>query len=205
MISDKKEIIREYINDHCIFRAHPNIKYSESFPRGTFVSANPTNISGNTYLFMLKRLMYNHLMMEYVLDIIQKMLPTDDYQFAGLENGSVPLLMALQSRLPEKNIFSIRSTRKSYGVMHYINGVPNDTPVLFVDDLVSSGASMLKAMRISAEELNLDILPTSLCIVNMHNKDMIHSTKLKSIFCKDDFDLKYDKEKYWSQKDFERN
>lgn len=71
------------------------------------------------------------------------------FQIGGMEVAAVPLVVALllkaQSLGLETNGFIIRKERKQSGLGKLIEGELNDYPVILVDDIVNSGASLEKA------------------------------------------------------------
>jgi outer membrane protein assembly factor BamB/adenine/guanine phosphoribosyltransferase-like PRPP-binding protein len=73
-------------------------------------------------------------------------------QIAGMEVAAVPLVTALLMKARTKGIMTngllIRKERKTTGTGQSIEGVPNNDPVVLVDDLINSGASLEKARMV---------------------------------------------------------
>jgi outer membrane protein assembly factor BamB/orotate phosphoribosyltransferase-like protein len=72
------------------------------------------------------------------------------FQIGGMEVAAVPLITALQLRALNLglhlNAFIIRKQRKQHGAGQRIEGVLTDAPIVLVDDLVNSGASLEAAL-----------------------------------------------------------
>jgi orotate phosphoribosyltransferase len=103
------------------------------------------------------------------------------------------------------NAFSIRKEQKTYGLMNWIEGVPNMKPVMLIDDLCNSSASLRKAYDIvnssHVNEEPLKVFDNAFTIVNKSNQQ-VHSEqrqnsdlylpkeiKVISLFNLDDFNL----------------
>jgi len=71
------------------------------------------------------------------------------FQVGGLEAAAIPLVTAIvmksQSRGTPVNGFILRKERKTYGTGSQIEGTLSDAPVVIIDDVLNSGASMEKA------------------------------------------------------------
>jgi orotate phosphoribosyltransferase len=121
-----------------------------------------------------------------------------DFQIAGLETGSTPMLGRVYNL--DINAFSVRKEQKKYGLLNWIEGRPNDKPVMIIDDLCNSSMSMKQCYDICKQE-NLEVLDHAFCLVNKVNKgthtqlrtqsDMYLPPDIKMIylFDLDDFNL----------------
>ena len=82
------------------------------------------------------------------------------FQVGGMEAAAIPLLTAILmkslSRGTPVNGFILRKERKTYGTGNSIEGVLTDAPIVLVDDVLNSGASMEKA-RVVLEQENKTI------------------------------------------------
>lgn len=64
------------------------------------------------------------------------------FQVCACESGGVPLLGAIQALYPVSG-FVIKKKAKTYGIRNWLEGVVHDSlPVLLVDDVVGSGATL---------------------------------------------------------------
>jgi len=72
------------------------------------------------------------------------------FQIGGMEIAAIPLITALQlkglSLGLHVNAFIIRKQRKQYGTGQRIEGFLTDAPIILVDDLINSGASLETAL-----------------------------------------------------------
>lgn len=186
--------MKNYINDKCIIRKPgmqgkmPNTRYS--------------------WIFYLRNGLFNHEFSSAVSQMflykIKKEVGHFDFQICGLETASTPMLATIPiiGRIFNLNInsFSIRKNQKEYGLLNWIEGLPNDKPCLIIDDLCNSSISMRKAYDITKQH-NLQILNYAFCIVNKSNRvvhdehrlthDMYLPKEIKmiSLFNLDDFNL----------------
>lgn len=92
--------------------------------------------------FYLRRVLLDVEAMEAVGDFFwYQYQETHDFQLGGIESAGVPVLMAIISRSKywgrKVNAFTIRKEPKKYGLQNWIEGMPNDLPVVLVDDLIS--------------------------------------------------------------------
>lgn len=204
----------EYIDKNCIFRCAP----------GDTLFANVPG-KKNTWQTMLRRLTHNPKMLSNACILLGKKIAADmigkDYQFCGLETSSIPLITGLQMELWNHynvpvNAFTVRKDRKHYGLFNLIEGIPNDKPVVFVDDTFNSGASFNRTMISVQKELHLDVSTHAYCILDLGargNKKVIRwddvenqivkEIELKFLFNINEFNTKYDETKAWLPKDCE--
>jgi orotate phosphoribosyltransferase len=106
-----------------------------------------------------------------------------NFQLAGLETGSTPLLAGIPiiGRVVniDLNAFSVRKERKQYGLLNWVEGLPNDKPVMLIDDLCNSSMSMKQCYDVCKNE-KLEILNYAFCIVNKVNKKIHTEDRVKS-------------------------
>lgn len=217
-----KQELRDYIDKNCIFRCNPTKLYSESVPIGRIPSNGPSE-TNNSMLFMLRRLTHDSKMLSYVSaiflnDILEKIQLKEEYpiiQLCGLETGSIPIMTGIQQYAARfkisVNCFSIRKERKSYGLFHFIDGIPTDAPVIVIDDLFNSGSSMYRCVDTCFYELKLIPAKNFYSIITMRPQLVSdfsykeHKSKVHSLFSKFEFDMTYSSEKYWLPKDCDRS
>ena len=212
LFDENKEIVRKYIEEHCIFNANPNEHYFGCKIKGKIPVK--TELGAGTYQFFLKRLMYNPEMLERTTILLCDLLVKgiieqtefDSLQLCGLESASIPLIISMQQTLLKSGIlvngFTVRKERKNYGLHNIVEGIPQENiPVAVIDDITNSLGSVLKCLDVSYKILNLRPAINCYSIVNLKNKDIIdygeYKVKVKSLFELKDFSLGYDKEKYW--------
>jgi orotate phosphoribosyltransferase len=177
MISDREyeELYKwteNYIDKKCIIRK----KWMPGKAPGTMYS----------WIFYLRNGLFNHEFASAIAQMflykIEKEIGHFDFQICGLETASTPMLatIPLVGRIFDLDInaFSIRKQRKEYGLLNWIEGVPNDKPCLILDDLCNSSVSMRQAYDVLQEEKH-SILPYSFCIVNKVNKQIHEKSRIE--------------------------
>jgi orotate phosphoribosyltransferase len=170
----------------------------------------PGKIPGTSYtwIFYLRNGLFNHEFLSAVSQMylykIKQEVGHFDFQIAGLETGSTPLLAGIQliSRVfnLDINSFSIRKEQKTYGLLNWIEGIPNEKPVMLIDDLCNSSMSMKQGYDILRKE-NINVFNYAFTLVNKVNKN-IHkeirtrtdmylpeNIKMLYLFDLDDFNL----------------
>lgn len=209
----------DYIDQNCLFRCNPQVKYNDCCAVGRIPGAFPS--AQNSYQFFLRRLTHDAKMLTFVSalffdDLFSKIESGEEsstIQLCGLETSSIPLMIGLQSYAARFNIninsFSVRKSRKTYGLFNFVDGMPTDAPVVIVDDIINSGKSIGRCIDCSQYELGLRPANNSYCIIKF-NPDMDfvqykqHKIAVTSLFAADDFNPNYDKNKYWLPKDCDK-
>lgn len=195
--------VKEYIDRKCIHRVLPGQKKM------------PGKIPGTEYTwqFYMRRGLFDHKFSSAIAQMFIYRMEKDvghfEFQLAGLETASTPML----SSIPiigrvfglDINAFSIRKEQKQYGLMNWIEGIPNEKPVMLIDDICNSSASMRKAYDIVlSSHVNgdpLTVFNKAFTIVNKSNSK-VHSQQRQnsdmylppeiqviSLFNLDDFNL----------------
>jgi orotate phosphoribosyltransferase len=141
----------------------------------------PGKIPGTSYtwIFYLRNGLFNHEFLSAVSQMylykIKQEVGHFDFQIAGLETGSTPLLagIPLISRVfnLDINSFSIRKEQKTYGLLNWIEGIPNEKPVMLIDDLCNSSMSMKQGYDILRKE-NINVFNYAFTLVNKVNKNV---------------------------------
>jgi len=189
-----KQWVGTYIDENCIIRNTPM----------------PGKSPGSTYtwMFYLRNGLFHHSFLTAISQMFLYRVCHDvghfDFQLSGLETASTPMLagipMVARAFDIRLNSFSVRKEQKTYGLMNWIEGRPNDKPVMLIDDLCNSSRSMEFARQVLEAE-RIPVLDCAFCIVNKVNKE-IHeqnrqitdmylpkSMKVISLFDLDDFEL----------------
>ena len=187
-----KNWTRNYIDEKCIYRGPPI----------------PGKKPGTTYTwqFYLRNGLFNIDFLSAISQMfvyqIKKEVKNFNFQLAGLETASTPMLAGIPlisaTMGYEINAFSIRKERKKYGLLNWIEGIPNEKPVMLIDDLCNSQESMSIAHNV-VKEHNLKIFDYAFCIVNKTNKTskekikadkyLPKNIKIIYLFDLDDFNL----------------
>ena len=222
--SEKEIILKKlysFIDENCIFRCDPEVKYNYCSDIGNITPKGTGNKNMKSQWF-LRRLTHNPIALEWVSilflnDLVIKIKNGEEdsnIQLAGLETGSLPLLAGMQIQAMKFNIplfsFSVRKDRKSYGLFNYIEGIPSEGPVVFVDDLVNSGSTINRCYDIIKYELELQVANNSYFIIDLHNDRTHLGIDGKEVCCNylfkgKEFSREYDKEKYWLPKDCDKS
>jgi orotate phosphoribosyltransferase len=127
-----------------------------------------------------------------------------NFQITGLETAATPMLagipMVAKVMGIDINSFVVRKTRKEYGLLNMIEGIPNNKLAIMVDDLCNSSNSLAQCFhKLSAEDI--PVADIAFTIVNKSNKKVHEELRLQtdmylpkeikviSLFTLDDFDL----------------
>ncbi|MGH6818679.1 MAG: orotate phosphoribosyltransferase [Methylovirgula sp.] len=117
----------------------------------------------------------------------------------GLELGAVPLVSAISAVSHYKNYpvdaFFVRKNAKIHGAQERIDGYVRDgEEVLFVDDVATSGTSIITAIEAMKEEFPTCIVRTAFVVVDRQEGATQNlaerGIELVSIFKKSDFPIK---------------
>jgi len=167
-MDDEKKYIAKYIADNCII-----------YPEEYFFGKLPgTRYSSQYYL---ARALYNTEIMEKIVDIFYEIINENvgsfDFQITGRQWSSIPLLTAIPLLLRHKyniniNSFMIKRERKTYGLHNYIEGIPNELPVMIVDDICNSTDSFRFCHRVLLSE-NLITFPYFFAVLNKYTKHIV--------------------------------
>jgi len=130
----QREELRKYINEYCIARV----------PAG---SQELPHKDGGFYRwqFYLRAAMLKPDYLGFVgrcfWSLYKSRYDKKPFQIAGVEAGATPIIVAIVSMAPafgvKLNAFTIRKTAKEYGLRNMLEGLPNDAPVVLIDDITS--------------------------------------------------------------------
>lgn len=121
----------------------------------------------------------------------------EEFQLGAIEVAGVPVLMAILAHAPRPvNAFTIKKTPKAYGLQNWIEGRPNDLPVLLVDDLTSPQHNMFWASYRTIRNARLQLHSSMFVVVNKQH--MKHDTietgegilKISFMYDLDDLELR---------------
>lgn len=89
--------------------------------------------------FYLRRVLLNRQVIEAVgAEFWRQHEDVPPFQLGGIESAGVPVLMSILATAPRPvNAFIIRKEPKKYGLQNWLEGVPNDLPVVLIDDVTS--------------------------------------------------------------------
>lgn len=188
------EVLRNKINDHCIFRVPSK---SKELPA----------MNGNgyyTWQFYLRTALLDARSLATICRDFWSRYETtyanQPFQIAGVESAAVPIITALVCSAAERgitlNAFTIRKNRKEYGRRNLIEGAPNALPVLFVDDLTSPqhnafwhGVHALGMHGLVLAEDAYVLVRKQERAVSAYIETSIGTVQVQSLFTLDDFAL----------------
>ena len=143
---EEREWILEALSTRCILRADRETTYS---PKGT-----PNGWMLDTRLLLVDP----EAMLRIAKLFWRQMENSDDFQLACLEMTGIPLLVGVQAHGlaigRAVNGVIVRKERKVNGRMRAIEGELSELPVVFLDDIINSGASVEKANIVLQERGN---------------------------------------------------
>jgi orotate phosphoribosyltransferase len=151
-----------FVRSHCIqrpklpmFGKAPGTRYHSQFYLA--------NLTTNGH--MLQNVMY---MLDFLLR--SNNIDINDIQFAGRDWSALPILGAIAYRHPDTNTFIVRRKRKNYGLNNIFEGIPNEKPVVIVDDLCNSTNSFVHCHDTIAAH-GVPVHPKIFCVLNKKNQD----------------------------------
>ena len=125
--------------------------------------------------FYMANLTTNGCMMRSVMTVLDELmlcneLDPGDYQFAGRTWSALPILgvISLHYHFRNVNTFIVRRERKIFGKNNIFEGIPNDKPVILVDDVCNSTIAFKHCHDIIAAH-NIPVHPKIFCILNKKN------------------------------------
>lgn len=129
----------------------------------------------------------------YVSTFFEK-FANKNIQVCGLESASISLISAIILESSKKDInlngFFIRKSKKKHDLYKDIEGVPNSNPIVIVDDILNTGTSILKQIKVLKENnLKVDTVFTILRFRDLDFYDFLSKENIKivSLFELNDF------------------
>lgn len=165
-INELKGQIAKQIRETCVY--HPSQLMFGKLPG--------TRYSSQYYMAnALYDISFMELVSDVFYDIIKENIQHFNFQLAGREWSSIPLLTTMPTIVKMKygvelNSFMIRKQRKSYGRNNYIEGIPNSLPVLMVDDICNSQSGFRHCNQVLKSE-SIETLPYIFAVLNKYFSD----------------------------------
>lgn len=166
-----------------------------SLKTGTFKLSSGRN---SAFLFQLRQTTLHPEGAYLLADIIVDYMDAQKISFVGgLVMGSVPIAASVaaisHSRKKPVHAFFVRKDAKVHGACEIIDGFTGDGEVLLVDDVATSGGSILRALSILREEGFKGTVRKALVIVDREEGATENLEKngieLVSLFKKSDFKI----------------
>lgn len=160
--------IARYIKRNCVH--YP--------PKGEFFFGK---LPGARYAsqFYLANLSYNQEMMWEVsrefIRLVKENIGHFNFQITGREWSAIPLVAVLPLAVnvlegEQINSFMIKRKRKTYGIHNYVEGIPNDLPVLIVDEVCNSTDAYVHCHKVvTSDELKLEVLPFIFAVLDKYS------------------------------------
>jgi len=133
------------------------------------------------------------LITDFFWDEYESKLP---FQIGGMEVAAVPLVTAILMKAHQRGIetsgFIIRKERKKSGLGKIIEGPVTDDPIILVDDIMNSGASLEKS-RVAIEQAGKKPKEVFV-IINFENQSgkqwaNLHDIKVSQLLTLDSFEV----------------
>lgn len=174
--------LRDEINRMGIFRCPPGFRL-QGIPAGTAYS----------WQFYLRNVMTNPECMRVIAREMGARIEPQ-YQLAGMESAGPPIVTAIfMNQSKHAGYFFLRKEQKKYGLLNWIEGVPDRSrEVVLVDDISNSKNTLMMAHRICS----FSGLQVSHAVTIVNKKDTDTDVKsgltVESLFTLDDFDLTWE-------------
>jgi orotate phosphoribosyltransferase len=189
-----REWVFNYINEKCLIR---NIDMPGKLPGSKY-----------TWMFYLRNGLFNHTFLVNVSQLfiyhMERISPNFNFQLTGLETAATPMLAAIPMVANvmgvDLNAFVVRKSRKEYGLLNMVEGIPNNMMAVMIDDLCNSSRSMAQCLHVLEAE-NIPVANVAFTIINKSNKEVHEESRLItdmylppeirviSLFTLDDFGL----------------
>jgi len=137
---------RHFINYNCIWRADEKTPKIPGKEEGSWL----------TWDLHLKNCLLNaefsSVISQLMLHKIYEEYGSFDFQLAGMQAGSLPLLTSIPLVAKQNGIdvnsFSIKKQRNNYGLYNYLEGLVNNKPVLLIDDICNTTQTLRNCVNI---------------------------------------------------------
>jgi orotate phosphoribosyltransferase len=177
------EWLRREIEHRAVYRVRPG-------EPGILGKAPNTRYTWQIYL---RRVMMDPQWMWHCAHQLHSRLPAGPRQFAACEDAGVPLAQALAT-LDGQPWISVKKERKKYGLHNWTEGRTTGAPIVLVDDVAGSQATL----RSAASKLRAFKLPVANYYVTILNKtqgthaeNYLANTQLISLFTCDDIAMSW--------------
>ena len=162
-----------------------------------------TDGSESSWLFDFTNIFLKPESLNLIVDIFWNLFEKEyPFQVGGQEIAAIPLTSAIvfKSQQTNKPIngFIIRKSRKPIGLQKLIEGELNDNKIILVDDLINSGSTILRQIKIlESENKKIDSV---FVLVRFRDESYYkffqeRKIKLVSLFTLDNFGLSYTEKK----------
>jgi orotate phosphoribosyltransferase len=195
--------MRDHIEHHGIYRCKP----------GATIPAKQSGMI-YTWQYYLRRCMFDAQFASDMATVFWDVIAPNDFVLGPCEAAGVPLACAIQAKARtlgfDVPILSFKQEPKKYGLMSRTEGpLYKDRPVLLIDDIAGSQATLLRAEAVIMGR-GLKLCDIHFCLVNKAGKTVephpvyLTKSRLVTLFTSDDFNLTWAKyvETYGREPDF---
>lgn len=186
----EKKYIASVIKDKCLEKFDPPVlgKLPGSRYKGQYYLGNA----------MFSDIIFMYHALGTLIDYCVEKYPagnTIPFQLAGTDWNSVPIMTTYKmavfeatGRTVDINTFMVRKSRKTYGKHNYVEGIPNDLPVIIVGDVCNSTNGFKHCHDVVVNELGLKVEPFIFAILNkksptLNPEDYMYDKYLKTHQC----------------------
>jgi outer membrane protein assembly factor BamB/orotate phosphoribosyltransferase len=163
------------------------------------ISANSFNQT--RWVLDIRKIILNSKALDLVADIFWDIFEKNyPFQVGGQELSAIPLISAIvlkgNERNKEINGFIIRKSRKKHDLQRIIEGTLTKDKVILVDDLINSGTTLSRGLRILQQAEGLEIFAVFALVrfqeeINLDLLGLDKAKKIVTLFSlKKDLDLK---------------
>lgn len=183
MDNNKKQYLRDFINDYCIFRCPPGWGL-EGLPKGNIYQ----------WQFYPRRAIFYQWTMEVIANWLVDTFQ-EGTQYAAMETAGPPMLAAAQAIGQTRGIaipgFAIRKDQKKYGLKNWVEGFPDPSkPVIILDDLANSKSTIIRAAGICTS-MGLAVAGAKTIINKKAGTTSVDGIPVESIFQLTDFEMSW--------------
>jgi orotate phosphoribosyltransferase len=175
----KMDYLRNEIEHRAVYRVRPGDRP---------IPGKAPN-SNYTWQIYLRRCMFDPKFVMTAAELLVARLPTTDVQIGACEDAGVPLGLAMATVLGTPMI-SLKKSRKVYGLLNFTEGRYTGKPILLVDDVAGSQATLRTAVA-TLEAFKLPIADQYVTLMNKtqgtHASAYVQKKELISLFTCDDF------------------
>lgn len=177
---NKWEYLQQQIEHHGIYRCPPGTDIPGKKPGKIY-----------TWQFYLRRVMFDPKFIMIAAEQILDKVNLLNTQLGACEDAGVPLACAL-SMLTGTPMMTIKKTRKAYGLLNFTEGIITGDPVVLVDDLAGSAATLRSAQSL-LKTFKIPMADQYITLVNktQGTHDTYLDAELVSLFTCEDFAMSW--------------
>lgn len=155
---------------------------------------NPDQETYTKWIFDFRALLLQPKWLDLYAEIFwERYAATYPFQVCGMESAAISLVAAIVmkgvARGTPVNGLYIRKSRRRYGLMKQIEGTPTSDPIILVDDLINTGKTFDKQIRVLSDAgLKVSEIFVALTFRDKSAYDAL-GVPIKALFTLEDFNL----------------